>query len=178
MICGCLGCLLCCVTVAAGVVPDARGAETSLLEALGAALEANRQLSELAQRQRAEIAELREQNARLLERDAVRDAELEELRADFAVLQRMLFGRSSEKSPPGPPAAAAVMMMAARAGSAGAAPGRSGVRGRGRAGGITRIFPGSRCSGTFPAAGTAARSAGSRSRRWGITGPGSSWTGR
>jgi transposase len=96
--------LLCCVTVAAGVVPDARGAEASLLEALDAALEANRQLSELAQRQRAEIAELREQNARLLERDAVRDAELEELRADFAVLQRMLFGRSSEKSPPGPPA--------------------------------------------------------------------------
>jgi transposase len=96
--------LLCCVTVAAGVVPDARGAEASLLEALDAALEANRQLSELAERQRAEIAELREQNARLLERDAVRDAELEELRADFAVLQRMLFGRSSEKSPPGPPA--------------------------------------------------------------------------
>jgi transposase len=96
--------LLCCVTVAAGVVPDARGAEASLLEALTAALEANRQLSELAQRQRAEIAELREQNARLLERDVVRDAELEELRADFAVLQRMLFGRSSEKSPPGPPA--------------------------------------------------------------------------
>ena len=86
------------------MVPDARGAEASLLEALDAALEANRQLSELAERQRAEIAELREQNARLLERDAVRDAELEELRADFAVLQRMLFGRSSEKSPPGPQA--------------------------------------------------------------------------
>jgi len=96
--------LLCCVTVAAGVVPDARGAEASLLEALDAALEANRQLSELAERQRAEIAGLREENARLLERDAERDAELEELRADFAVLQRMLFGRSSEKSPPGPPA--------------------------------------------------------------------------
>ncbi|HEX9541103.1 MAG TPA: IS66 family transposase [Streptosporangiaceae bacterium] len=92
------------MTVAAGVVPDARGAEASLLEALDAALEANRQLSELAERQRAEIAGLREENARLLERDAERDAELEELRADFAVLQRMLFGRSSEKSPPGPPA--------------------------------------------------------------------------
>jgi transposase len=92
--------LLCCV-VAAGVVPDA---EASLLDALDAALEANRELSELAERQRAEIAGLREQNARLLERDAERDAELEELRAGFAVLQRMLFGRSSEKSPPEPPA--------------------------------------------------------------------------
>jgi len=68
------------------------------------ALEANRELSELAGRQRAEIAGLREQVARLLERDAERDAELEELRAGFAVLQRMLFGRSSEKSSPEPPA--------------------------------------------------------------------------
>ena len=68
------------------------------------ALEANRELSELAERQRAEIAGLREQVARLLERDAERDAELEELRAGLAVLQRMLFGRSSEKSPPEPPA--------------------------------------------------------------------------
>jgi len=92
--------LLCCV-VAAGVVPDA---EASLLDALDAALEANRELSELAERQRAEIAGLREQNARLLERDAERDAELEELRAGLAVLQRMLFGRSSEKSPPEPAA--------------------------------------------------------------------------
>jgi transposase len=71
---------------------------------LAAALEANRQLSELAERQRAEIAELRELNARLVERDAEREAELEEARAALAVLQRMLFGRSSEKRP-GPPAA-------------------------------------------------------------------------
>jgi transposase len=70
---------------------------------LAAALEANRQLSELAERQRAEIAELRELNARLLERDAEREAELEETRTALAVLQRMLFGRSSEKRP-GPPA--------------------------------------------------------------------------
>ena len=68
------------------------------------ALEANRELSELAERQRAEIAGLREQVAGLLERDAERDAELEELRAGLAVLQRMLFGRSSEKSSPEPPA--------------------------------------------------------------------------
>ena len=66
------------------------------------ALEANRELSELAERQRAEIAGLREQVARLLERDAERDAELEELRAGLAVLQRIVFGRSSEKSGPAP----------------------------------------------------------------------------
>jgi hypothetical protein len=70
------------------VIPDARGAEASLLEALNAALEANRQLSELAQRQRAEIAELREQNARLLERDAARDAELEEVSSGAAGRRR------------------------------------------------------------------------------------------
>jgi hypothetical protein len=86
------------------VVPDAEGAEASSGDALAVALEANRELSELAERQRAEIVGLREQVARLLERDAVRDAELEELRAGLAVLQRMLFGRSSEKSSPEPPA--------------------------------------------------------------------------
>jgi len=64
---------------------------------LAEALEANRQLSELAERQRAEIAALRA-------RDAERDAEMEVLRADLAVLQRMLFGRSSEKSRPEPQA--------------------------------------------------------------------------
>jgi transposase len=69
---------------------------------LAAALEANRQLAGLAERQRAEIAELRELNARLVERDAEREAELEEARAALAVLQRMVFGRSSEKSRPGP----------------------------------------------------------------------------
>jgi transposase len=84
--------LLCCVVVAAGVVGDA---EASLLDALAEALEANRQLSELA-------GGLIEENARLRARDAERDAEFEKLRADFAVLQRMLFGRSSERSRPEP----------------------------------------------------------------------------
>src|SRR6266496_2370033 len=60
----------------------------------------------------------------------------------------------------------------------GPAGGGSAARGHGRGGGITRTCPGSRCSGIFPGAGTAARNAGSRSRRWAITGPGSSWTGR
>jgi hypothetical protein len=161
--------------VAAGVVPDA---EASLLDALDAALEANRELSELAERQRAEIAGLREQNARLLARDAERDAELEELRAGFAVLQRMLFGRSSEKSGPEPPA------------GGGGDDAGSGMRDRGNGKDVKRgpgaragrrdysRLPGSRCPGISRGAGTAARSAGSRSRRWGITGPGSSWTGR
>src|SRR4051794_8935866 len=66
--------------------------------------EVNPQLSELADGLIEDNALLREQVARLAERDAERDAELERLRADFAVLQRMLFGRSSEKSRPGPPA--------------------------------------------------------------------------
>ena len=92
------------MAIAADVVLDAEDAEASFRETLAAALEANRQLSELAERQRAEIAELQELNARLLERDAEREAELEEARAALAVLQRMLFGRSSEKRP-GPPAA-------------------------------------------------------------------------
>jgi transposase len=97
--------LLCCVAVAAGVVWDAEGAEAPSAERLLAeALEANRQLSELADGLIEDNALLREQVARLAERDAERDAELERLRADFAVLQRMLFGRSSEKSRPEPPA--------------------------------------------------------------------------
>ena len=73
---------------------------------LAEALAANRQLSELADGLIEDNALLREQVARLAERDAERDAELEKLRADFAVLQRMLFGRSSERSRPGPPASA------------------------------------------------------------------------
>ena len=69
---------------------------------LAEALAANRQLSELADGLIEDNALLREQVARLAERDAERDAELEKLRADFAVLQRMPFGRSSERSRPGP----------------------------------------------------------------------------
>ena len=56
---------------------------------LAAALEANRELTQLA-------GELRAENAG-------QAAELEKLRADLAVLQRMVFGRSSERSRPGSP---------------------------------------------------------------------------
>ena len=80
--------MLCCVAVAAGVVPDAEAAEAPAGDALAAALD--------------EIARLRADNARLVERDAERDAEIGRLRADLAVLQRMLFGRSSEQSRPAP----------------------------------------------------------------------------
>jgi hypothetical protein len=90
------------VAVAAGVVLDAEGAEASSAERmLAEALEANRQLSELADGLIEDNARLRGQVARL----AARDAELERLRADFAVLQRLLFGRSPERSRPEPPAA-------------------------------------------------------------------------
>jgi transposase len=88
--------LLCCVTVAAGVVPVPDGAEASLRDALAAALDANREMARLA-------AELREDNARLRGENAEQAAELERLRADLAVLQRMLFGQSSERSRSEPP---------------------------------------------------------------------------
>ena len=86
---------------------------------------------------------MREENARLRERDGQREAELERVNAALAVLQRMVFGRSSEQARPD---ARAGMAAGARAGIAGAAvraAGRAG-RGRGLGGGITRICPGSR----------------------------------
>ena len=49
-------------------------------------------------------ARLREEIARLRGENAAQAAELEKLSADLAVLQRMVFGRSSEKSRPEPPA--------------------------------------------------------------------------
>ena len=99
------------------------GADLSLRDALAAALEANRQLVELTGKLREENARLREDNARLRARDAQRDAELDRVRADLAVLQRMLFGRSSERSRPGP---------AGDAEAGGAEAGGDGDRGRDR----------------------------------------------
>jgi hypothetical protein len=81
------------VTGAAAVLAEA-GADPSLRDSLAAALYANRQLAELTGKLREENARLREDNARLLARVAERDAELDRVRADLAVLQRMLFGRS------------------------------------------------------------------------------------
>jgi len=114
--------LLCCVTVAAGVVLVPEDAEAFLRDALAAALAANQEMADLA-------AELREENARLRAENAAEAAELGELRAGLAVLQRMVFDRSSEKSPAG-------IAETARAGGGG--------RGRGPGGGITRTCPSSR----------------------------------
>jgi transposase len=62
---------------------------------LAAALEANQEMARLT-------VELREENTRLRAQNAQQAAELESLRADLAVFQRMLFGRSSERSGPVP----------------------------------------------------------------------------
>jgi transposase len=87
--------LLCFVAVAAVDVADAEDAEASVRDVLAAAVEANQQMAVLA-------AELREENARLRAENAELSAEVDNLRADLAVLQRMVFGRSSERSRPGP----------------------------------------------------------------------------
>ena len=90
------------MAVAAGVDAVPEGAEASLRDALAAALEANRQFAEAAEELHRDYARACEENARLREENAAQAAELEELRAGLAVLQRMVFGRSSEKSPAGP----------------------------------------------------------------------------
>ncbi len=79
---------------------------------LAAALEANRELTRLA-------GELREENARLRAENAGQAAELEKLRADLAVLQRMVFGRSSERSRPEPPGSDAAPGPGGQGGGAG-----------------------------------------------------------
>jgi transposase len=76
------------VTVAAAVIAEA-DADAPLREAL----EANERLARLAD-------ELRAENARLREELARRDARIEQLSAELAVLQRLVFGRSSERARP------------------------------------------------------------------------------
>jgi transposase len=65
---------------------------------LAAVLEENRQLREDNARLLASEARLLEENRLLREQQAQQVLELEQLRADLAVLQRLLFGRSSERS--------------------------------------------------------------------------------
>ena len=89
MISGAPGCLLWLVT-AGGVLAEA-DTVARLEGVLAQALEANKQLTVLAERQRAEIVGLR---ASLV----ARDAELERVNAELTVLKRMLFGRSSERA--------------------------------------------------------------------------------
>lgn len=66
-------------------------ADAWLGDALARAVEANQRWERLA-------GELREENARLRERDVQREAELERVKAELAVLQRLVFGRSSERA--------------------------------------------------------------------------------
>jgi transposase len=82
--------LLCFVTAGAGVVAEADAGAS----VLAAALEANERLARLAD-------ELRAENARLRAELARRDAELERVTAELAMLQRLVFGRSSERARPG-----------------------------------------------------------------------------
>ena len=92
--------MLCCVAVAAGVFPDAVGAEAPLRDALAAALDENARLRSENARLRERDAEREAEIRQLRERDADRDAEMRKLQADLAVLQKMVFGRSSERSRP------------------------------------------------------------------------------
>jgi len=87
--------LLCFVTVLAGVIAEA-DADAPLRDVLAAALDANERLARLAD-------ELRAENARLREELARRDAALERVNAELAVLQRLVFGRSSERARPDAP---------------------------------------------------------------------------
>jgi hypothetical protein len=92
--------LLCCVAVAAGSDADV----ASLRAALASALEANKCWERTA-------AELREA---LAGRDAEierQSAELERVSAALAVLQRMVFGDSSERSRPEAPAPGAALVL-------------------------------------------------------------------
>jgi hypothetical protein len=84
------------------VVLDAGGAEAPSKDVLAEALEARRKPSEMADGLVEENAQLRAALAEVRARDADQDAELEKLRADLTVIQRMLFGRSSERSRPAP----------------------------------------------------------------------------
>jgi len=120
--------LLWCVAVAAGVVPDVEGAGVLPGDELAAALEANRQLSEMADGLLEENAGLRAALAEVLARDAERDAEMGRLRADLAVLQRLLFGRSSERSRPERPAGGGDGDAAGDGGQSGERGGGKGVK--------------------------------------------------
>ena len=75
-------------------------------------------------------------------RDAERDAELEQLRADLAVLQRMVFGRSSERSRPEPPAAMPGGGGERAPGGAGSEGQAAGAGGAGGAAGLLAPAPG------------------------------------
>jgi len=84
------------VTVWAGVAAEA-DAGASVRDALARALEA-------CERGERAAAELRAENAVLRQELAQRDAQIEEMAAELAVLKRLVFGRSSERARPEAPA--------------------------------------------------------------------------
>jgi transposase len=88
------------VAIPAGVLAEA-DADVWLRDALARALGANERCEQLAAEFREENARLRAENERLREELARRDAELERVNAELAVLQRLVFGRSSERARPG-----------------------------------------------------------------------------
>ncbi|HYS40948.1 MAG TPA: hypothetical protein VEO01_35495, partial [Pseudonocardiaceae bacterium] len=104
------------MAVLAGVVAEA-DADAWLRDALARALEANQRWERLAE-------QLREENARLRERDAQREAELERVSAELAVLQRLVFGRSSERARPDAAGSGADCGAGAGAGASASAGGR------------------------------------------------------
>ncbi len=91
--------MLCFVTAVAGVLAEA-GTDAGLRDVLARALEANERWEQLAAELRAENAQQRVENARLREALAQRDAQVEQMAAELAVLKRLVFGRSSEQARP------------------------------------------------------------------------------
>ena len=129
-------------------------ADVSLLDALARALEANRRWEQFA-------AELRAENERLREDLARRDAELEQVKSALAVLQRMVFGQSSERVRP--------QSGGGAGGEAGTGRDGSPPRRPGRAGNSRRDYshlPRVEVVWDFEDGGIAARGAGRRSRAW------------
>lgn len=113
--------MLCFVTAVAGVLAEG-DADTWLRDVLARAVEANERWERLAEELRTENERPREENARLRERDVQREAELERVNAELTVLQRLVFGRPSERARPD-------------AAGSGDGAGRDGGAGRDRAGG-------------------------------------------
>jgi transposase len=130
--------LLWFVTAVAGVLAEA-GADAGLRDVLAQALEANERWEQLAAELRAENAQQREENAGLREALAQRDAQVEQMAAELAVLRRLVFGRSSERERPeaGRDEAAAGIGPTGIAWAAVIAAGRAG-RGRGGPAGCRR----------------------------------------
>jgi transposase len=87
------------VTVSVGAAVEA-DVDAGLRAVLAGVVEANERWERLAAQLREENAALRAENERLRERDVQREAELDRVSAELTVLQRLVFGRSSERARP------------------------------------------------------------------------------